>query len=155
MNIYEIDQAILDVVDPETGEVTDFGALDNLMMARETKIENVALWYKNLSAEAGAIREEEKSLAERRKSAENKAARLKQYLDDALIGQKFSTAKVAISFRKSTAVDIPDEEKFIKSGEYLVPQPPKIDRKAIADALKSGVVVNGASLTERNNIQVR
>ena len=155
MNIYEIEQAIMDLVDPETGEITDFDALDALSMARDEKIENVALWIKNLVAEAKAIREEEKSLAERRKAAENKAESLEKYLEQTLSGEKFSTAKVAISYRKSKAVEIADEATFIKAGAYLVPQDPKIDRKAISDALKTGAIVNGAELVERNNIQIK
>ena len=58
MNIYQIDQEILNLVDPETGEIMDWEAFDALQMAREAKIENVACWYKNLVAEAAAIRQE-------------------------------------------------------------------------------------------------
>lgn len=155
MNIYEIEQAILNLVDPETGEITDFEALDALSMARDEKIENVALWTKNLNAEAKAIREEEKALAERRRAAETKADSLQRYLDRTLAGERFTTTKVAISYRKSKAVEIADEEAFIKAGAYLVPQDPKIDRKAISDALKTGAIVNGAELVERNNIQIK
>ena len=155
MNIYEIEQAIMDLVDPETGEITDFDALDALSMARDEKIENVALWTKNLNAEAKAIREEEKALAERRGAAEAKADSLQRYLDRMLDGNKFSTPKVAISYRKSKAVEIADEEAFIKAGAYLVPQDPKIDKKAISEALKNGTVIAGAELVERNNIQIK
>lgn len=157
LSIYEIEQEIMALVDPETGEITDYDALDKLNMERETKIENIAMWIKNLTAEAKAIREEEKSLAERRKSNENKAESLEKYLDRALNGDKFSTAKVAISYRKSNAVEITDEESFIKTADvaYIVPQAPKIDRKAISDALKAGAVIEGATLIERNNIQIK
>ncbi len=157
MNIYEIEQAIMDLVDPETGEIADFEALDALSMARDEKIENVALWIKNLVAEAKAIQEEEKSLAERRKAAENKAESLEKYLEQTLSGEKFSTAKVAISYRKSTAVNIADEETFAKTAcpTYLVYQPAKIDRKAISKALKNGAIIEGAELVERNNIQIK
>ena len=157
MNIYEIEQAILNLVDPETGEITDFEALDNLTIARDEKIENVALWIKNLVAEAKAIREEEKSLAERRKAAENKAESLEKYLEQTLSGEKFSTAKVAISYRKSTAVNIADEETFAKTAcpTYLVYQPAEIDRKAISEALKNGAIIEGAELVERNNMQIK
>lgn len=155
MNIYEIEQAIMDLIDPETGEIADFEALDALSMARDEKIENVALWIKNLAAESKAIRDEEKSLAERRKAAETKADGLQRYLDRILDGNKFSTPRVAISYRKSKAVEIADEEAFIKAGAYLVPQDPKIDRKAISEALKAGAIVSGAELVERNNIQIK
>lgn len=155
MNIYEIEQAITDLVDPETGEIADFEALDALSMARDEKIENIALWIKNLAAESKAIREEEKSLAERRRAAETKADSLQRYLDRILDGNKFSTPKVAISYRKSKAVEIADEEAFVKAGAYLVPQDPKIDKKAISEALKNGTVIAGAELVERNNMQIK
>ncbi len=77
MTLYEIDKAITDLADPETGEITDFEALDNLQMARDQKIENIACYYKNLVSDAEAIKAEKEALAERQKVAENKAARLK------------------------------------------------------------------------------
>ena len=155
MNIYEIEQAILDLIDPETGEIKDFETLEALGISRSEKIENIALWIKNLNAEAKAIREEEKALADRRRVAENKAESLQRYLDRILDGNKFSTPRVAISYHKSKAVEIADEDAFIKSGIYLVPQDPKIDKKAISEALKSGAVIAGAEWVERNNIQIK
>ena len=96
MNLYEIDRQIQELiensVDPETGELTlDPAALDALQMEREAKIENLACYVKNLTADAKAIKAEEQALSERRKAAENKAERLKRYLSDALEGEKFST----------------------------------------------------------------
>ncbi len=69
MTLYEIDKAITDLADPETGEITDFEALDNLQMARDQKIENIACYYKNLVSDAEAIKAEEEALAERQKVA--------------------------------------------------------------------------------------
>ena len=46
------------LIDQETGELISVSqALDALRMEREAKLENVACWVKNLSAEADAIRE--------------------------------------------------------------------------------------------------
>ena len=87
MTLYEIDKAITDLADPETGEITDFEALDNLQMARDQKIENIACYYKNLVSDAEAIKAEKEALAERQKVAENKAARLKEYLLRATRGE--------------------------------------------------------------------
>ena len=102
MTLYEIDAALTALVDPDTGEIADIAAMEQLQMDRQTKIENIALWRKNLASEARAIREEEKALAERRKSAEAKIDRLDAYLDYALAGEKFSTPRVAISYRKNS-----------------------------------------------------
>ena len=56
MKLYEIENAILECIDTETGEVIDIERLNELQMERETKIENVACWIKDLKAEAEAIK---------------------------------------------------------------------------------------------------
>ncbi len=98
MTLYEIDKNIeqlANAVDPETGELlVDNDALDALMMERESKIENIACYVKNLAADVKALKDEETALAERRKATEKKAERLRDYLDYALKGQKFQTANV-------------------------------------------------------------
>ena len=157
MTIYEIDQALLSLIDPDTGEIGDYGMFCELQMAKESKIENLALLIKNSIAEADAIKAEKDNLADREKSLRNKIERLRNYLSEILQGEKFSSPKVAISYRKSTAVEIADEAEFISRGpkEHLIPQPPKIDRKAISESLKSGKEIPGASLVERDNIQIK
>ena len=58
MTIYEIDQAIMECVDLETGEIIDTEQLDKLQMERDAKLENVACWIKDLKAEAEALKAE-------------------------------------------------------------------------------------------------
>lgn len=161
MTIYEIDSRIAELVDPETGELLDYEAFASLQMEREAKIENMALWYKDLTAEAKAIREEEKALAERRRSAENKAERLKGYIDTALGGEPWQSARAAVSYRKSTAVEIEDEAALIEELEFngfdecLTYQAPKINKVELMKALKSGTAIKGAELVTRQNVQVK
>lgn len=50
MTLYEIDQAIMECVDLETGEIIDVEILSELQMERETKLESVALWIKKLES---------------------------------------------------------------------------------------------------------
>lgn len=152
MTIFDIDAAILSCVDTETGEVIDVEKMEALQMERGLKLENVALWVKELDAEAKAIREEEKTLAARRKVNENKIDRLKDYLTEALQGQKFSTPRVKISWRKSESVDIPDPEKIPASWYRAKYEIAKDDIKA---ALKAGETVPGATLVENTNIQIK
>ena len=161
MNLYEIDQQILALVDPETGEILDYEAFSDLKMAREEKIEGMALWHKNLTAEAAAIKAEESNLATRRKALEKKAESLKQYLSDLLSGTKFSTARVACSFRKSKSVEILDEAAFIQKMqetqhfEYLKFSPPTVNRTEITNAIKDGKEVPGAQLIEKNSLSIK
>lgn len=158
MKLYEIDQAIESLVDQETGEILDLNAFMDLQMAREEKVENIALWHKNMTAEADAIKVEIKNLAEREKAVRNKADGIKQRLADILQGEKFKTAKVSVSYRKSKAVKL--EESFIEwakaNADYLLKyKAPEPDKAAIRQALSDGVAIVGASIAERENIQVK
>ena len=56
MKLYEINEAILNCVDPETGEA-DVEKLDELIMMRDEKLENLALWVKDLKAELENLKE--------------------------------------------------------------------------------------------------
>lgn len=62
MNLYEIDSAILDCVDAETGEIFDMDKFEELSLTRDAKVENICLWIKNLKAEAEALKAEKRCL---------------------------------------------------------------------------------------------
>lgn len=161
MKLYEIDQAILALVDPETGEILDYEAFAELKLAREEKVEGMALWCKNLDAEAAAIKAEENALAERRKPLERKSANLKKYITEILAGDKFTTARVACTFRKSKSVEIQDEAEFIRTMqegqhfEYLKYSPPTVNKTEITNAIKAGKEVPGAQLVEKCNLSIK
>lgn len=160
MTLYEIDAAIMACVDAETGEIVDFDQLDKLTMAREEKLENIALYIKALEAEAAAIREEEKSLAARRKVKENKAVRLREYLATALGGQPFETARVALSFRSSQALKVTDPVALLdyledNYDDCLSYKAPTVRLDAVKLLIKRGVVVPGAEIETRNNLQMK
>ena len=151
MTIYEIDQAIMECVDLETGEIIDTEQLDKLQMERDTKLENVACWIKDLKAEAEALKNEKQALAERQRVAENKAESLKKWLAYALQGEKFKTPKCVISFRKSEAVEVTDEglNNLMKEhDELLTYKAPEPNKTAIKQALKDGLSVTGVQLVQ-------
>ena len=151
MTIYEIDQAIMECVDLETGEIIDTDKLNELELERESKIEGVACWIKDLKAEAEALKNEKQALAERQKVAENKAESLKKWLAYALQGEKFKTTKCAISFRKSEAVEVTDEglNNLMKEhDELLTYKAPEPNKTKIKQALKDGLSVEGVQLIQ-------
>lgn len=157
MNLYEIKQdfekAIEECVDMETGEIINPTRLDELNMVLTDKRENVALYIKNLSAEAKAIDEEAKNLTNRKRVLNNKVEGLKKYLADNLEGHKFETAKVVVSFRKSEQLEINSIEHI--PTEYLISQEPKIDKVALKKSIKQGVVINGVQIITKQNIQIK
>jgi hypothetical protein len=161
MRLYDIDQAIMECVDFETGEVFDPERLDALQMERTAKLENVALWVKNLMADAKAIREEEKALASRRQRMEKKVESLNQWLTNALQGEKLSTPKVAVSFRRSEGLDVIDNDSFClwamgnERDDLLKFTAPTIDAAAVKKAIKDGADIPYARIEERLNINIK
>lgn len=152
MTLYEIDQAILACVDPETGEIIA-EEFDALQMERDCKIENIAVWIKNLKSEAEALKKEKEALAERQKAKENKAKSLYDYLASVLNGERFETARCRLSFRSSEALEIDEDAKVPDT--YLRFKKPEIDRTALKNAVKQGEVIDGVSLVKRQNLQIK
>lgn len=153
MNLFEIENEIMNCWDQETGEILDSDRLDQLEMERDTKIENIALYIKNLTADAEALKAEKQSFAERQKAAENKVESLKKYLATYLAGQKFSTQRVAISFRKTSSVNVTDMTAIPK--EYLKFADPTVDKNAIKAAIKAGTSVAGAEIVEGKSMSIK
>lgn len=143
-----------DVIDSETGEVFNKKYLDNLRIAKNRKIENIACWIKNLQAEIEAYKKEEESFRLRRKQAENRIENLKWYLTEWIPGEKIKTPRVKISWRKSEVVNILDEN-LIPSGYKSQKITEVIDKKEIKRAIKSGMVVAGADIKVNENIQIK
>lgn len=152
-SLYEINEEILSCVDMETGEIIDMDKLQELQMKFDDKVEGVALWIKNLLSEAAAIKAEKDKLAERQKACENKAKNLKEYLSKFLDGQKFKTAKVSITYRKSDSVEVENVSMLPK--EFLKFAEPEVRKTELKKALKDGVEIAGATLVERQNIQIK
>lgn len=160
MNIFEFDRVIQDAIeraiDPETGEIISEDALaglEEIEMEREKKIENCVAYYKDCLARAKAIKEEAKALQDRAKSYENKAENLKNYLQSALNNEVFESSKCKISYRKSESVSI-DPDALIPS-EFIKIRDPEYDRVALKKALKAGEKIDGVTIVEKSNIQIK
>jgi hypothetical protein len=161
MKLYEINAALEALVDPDTGELMDYDAFEALNLAREEKIEGMALWYKDMVAEAKAIKEEADSLTARRKALENRADRLKSYLDYQLGGEKFQTARCSLTYRKTSSLQVEDGEKLAQWCEdnghedCVRYKEPEISKSAVAALIKSGVSVPYASIQEGRSLGVK
>lgn len=163
--LYQLDQALEAVisggfcVDEETGEILfSEENLEQLQQERREKLEAVALFVKNLDAEAAAIGAEIAALTGRKKAAEKKAERLREYLRVSMLTgadgsiDRLETPRVRVTFRKSEAVAcdisrLPKAYKIVKRTEQA-------DKSAIKKALKEGRKVRGAWLEKRDNVQI-
>lgn len=154
MNLYEIEDAIMNLVDEETGEIADYEALEALEMERDKKISNLGCLIKNLRAEEAAIKAEKMALGARQQAVGNHADRLEDYLSRYLNGTKYEDGRVKISYRKSESVEVDDgvldtlPARFIKVERSVMKTPLK-------DALKGGQVFEGCRLVTKQNIQIK
>lgn len=164
MKLYEIKDLYSLFYDKvEAGEIDEDAIADTLESIDgefEDKADNIACLIKNLLAEADAIKTEEKTLKERRESKERRAESLKNYLSIAMqqIGKsKVETARNAISFRKSTKLQITDETWFMdKYPKFIKTEIVRtIPKKEVTDAIKAGGTFVGAELVEKQNIQIK
>lgn len=163
MKLFDIDERLaacvkLDetrVVDTESGEIIDLEAIAALEMERDKKIENLGCWYKNLLADAEALKAQKNAFAEREKAAKAKAESLKGFLGRYLNGKKFETAKVAMSFRKSEAVEFDAKCIGDVPEEFLKFKDPELDKVAVKKAIKAGETVPGCELVARQNLQIK
>lgn len=158
MSIYEIDDSILSLVDMETGEIEDEKRFDELQMERRQKVENIGCFYKNLIAEAKAMKEEEANLAQRRKAVENKAERIKNLLVYALRGEKFESSKLRCSYRKSKCIEF--DALFVEwaqenADDLLTYSEPRPNKAAIKAALADGREIEHAEIVTNESLQVK
>jgi hypothetical protein len=160
--LYEINQDILDCVDLETGEILDTEKLDALQMEREAKLEGVALWVKDLKAEADAVKAEADKLNARKKALDNKIEGLKAWLLFALDGGKIKTARCNVYQTHSQRVSVEDEGKLVKflqtlndPEKFLRFKEPELRKDEIKKALKEGTIIPGASLEETESVVIK
>ena len=160
--LYEIDQEILACIDDESGEILDTERLDALQMEREAKLEGVALWVKDLNAEATAVKEEADKLTARKRALDNKITALKMWLLMALDGGKLKTPRCNVYQMHSQRVAVADEEKLIsflqtleEPERFLRFREPELRKDEIKKALKDGTIIPGAALEETESVVIK
>ena len=161
--LYEIDQEILDCVDAETGEILDTEKLDALQMEREKKLEGVALWVKDLKAEAEAVKAEADKLTARKKALDNKIDGIKAWLAGALAGEKLKTARCSVYQTHSTKLNVIDEQSTVnwiqthckEPEEFLRFTLPEIRKDAVKAELKAGKEIPGVALEETESVVIK
>ena len=164
MKLYEIDKALLDViesgysVDEETGEILfEPSDLEQLEAERNEKLEACAIYLKQLQADVAALEDEKKRLEARLKAKQRKADYMGQYVLTSLLWyaqSAFETPRVALSTRSSTRVDVYDADKLPESF-VRVKITKAADKTAIGKVLRKGDSVPGAELVTVTNLVVK
>lgn len=157
MNLYELSLSFQEVQNMDLNPEVMQDTLDSIEDAIENKAENIAKLIRNLESDVSAYKEEEDRLKTKRQATENKVKWLKTYLEDnmKLTGKtKFKSGMFNFSIQKNPAsVNITDEK--IIPVEFLIQQPPKVDKTSIKEILKRGIEVPGAELKQTEGLRIR
>lgn len=161
MTLYEIKDSYLEFLElVANGEIPEEAIADTkefLEVDFTDKVDNIASYIKNLTAEAFAIREEEKALAERRQAKEAKIDRLKDYLSinlQALGRDVVETSRNRVSFRKSTSLQYEPEALDKLDDSWFVTKR-EVKKKDLTEAIKAGQTFDGIYLQEKRNLQLK
>ena len=170
MKLYEVNQAIEALLakldpDPETGEVTATEdillELDSMQLERNRILEYLAKLVLNCRSEAASIKAEEKRLADRRHSLENRDQRLMQILDRECAGQKTDCGVATVNYRATTRVDILDGMKAINwlkrhkhTDCYRTPEP-EVSKAEVKKLLAAGEKIAGLALVQDKSCSLK
>lgn len=157
-NLTEAYQLLLDNI--SNGEEGMEGILETLEDAIDNKLESIAKVIKTLEGEVTVYKQEEKRLADRRRSIENNIKRLKAYAEESLesVGKdKVKGELFTIAMQKNPPSVVVHDESIIPEG-FFVPQPPTLNKRellAVISELKDGNVIKGAELVQKRSLRIR
>lgn len=131
--------------------------LDSIDEAIEDKADNIARLIRSIEADAAALKAEKDAFAKKQKAAENKIARLKEYLQDNMerTGKtKFKTSLFAFNLQNNPASLVIPEGEDIPYEWLVVKKEP--NKAVIKAALKDGVELPfKAELKQTQSLRIR
>jgi hypothetical protein len=148
-------QALAEAETPEE-EAAAHERLASVADSLETKLENIAKIRATLLAEAEAYKAEAARLTARRISRENAADRLKRYAESGMREAGLREVKgevFTLKIQKNNPSVLVTDEKAIPA-PFWIEQEPKLDKRSLLDALKSGEVP-GAEIQRTESIRIR
>lgn len=131
--------------------------IESLDKAISVKAAGIAIYLERLDSMTAALDETIKKLQDRKKAFQNRKERLKAYTLEAMKQhgiEKIECPECTISIQKTPPSAEVYEPKMIPV-EYWKHPEPVLDKKALLDDLKEGVVVQGARLKQTEGLRIR
>lgn len=163
MNIFEINteinKALEDNVDPETGEIKKDGieSVLALEMLKTDKLKAIGYVYKNCDNNIDLINKEMARLKELKIKEQNKQESIKNLLDAVMKSEGITSLGVGtlkVGYRKTPPKVVIDDQNKIP-GQYLkLIQTVKVDKVKLKEDLKNGKV-EGAHLETSKKVYVK
>ena len=156
MTLHEIDKAIIECIDEETGEV-DVERLTELQLERDAKVKSVAEWVIELQGDIVKLKYEEDRIAAIKKQTSNRIDALKKWLCYALGNESYKGDTFKVNVRRNESVELdPDLDHDELPDEFVVTTiDEKADKNKIKKAIKEGVVIPGVKIVESYSASVK
>ncbi len=130
------------------------GILDRLL---PEKVEGYCRIIRNLEATEDALKAEADRLTVRKRALANRAAGLKERLRLALVAVdrvKLDAGTFTVG-RQASSPSVAIAEGVALPEEFLTPQEPTVNKRALLDALKAGRKVDGCEITQGEHLRIR
>lgn len=127
--------------------------LDESELQLDEKLEGLLNVLDNKKAYSEAIRAEKSKLDSKLKTNERAIENLKFFISHIVgVGNKRTVGARKISWRKSESLEVFDESKVPNT---FIRLEPKVNKNDLKDFIKSGGEVEGVTIKEKNNIQIK
>ncbi len=151
-HIFNIDQRLQELVNEETGEVSDISEMESLQMERDEKIKGLALMEKEIELRMLNIDQVIEELKEKKEKLSCSAEKIIQFLTIVLDGKNFEAPEVTCKFTSSTRTEIECLDNL--PSEYIRFKP-EANKTAIREALIKGKMIKGARLVRYINLKIK
>lgn len=157
--LYELSERYQNIL--EVAEMLDPEQLEEALKGIDDEIENKADGYakviQELNGKVDVLKKEEKRLADRRKSIENNAKRIKESLQEQMLlldKRKFKTDLFSFGIQKNApSLDVIDYQYIPK--EFYEEQQPKLNKRELLKAMKNGDVIKGVEVKQTESLRIR
>lgn len=157
--IRQLETAMEDWAAEHDGDITDFPYLDHLSgmaVERSRKLLSLACWLKERRAETKAAKEVAKAATDRAKAMEKRDDGLEDFIQRNLeLGEKMKDDRAEITWRKSSAVQVDIEAENLPEPYRVTKTEYSADKKALKEAIESGLEVDGVKIVNRLNLQIK
>lgn len=158
MTLYEMSAAARELYELlDAGEIDEQTVLDTMeSIGANEKLESYVYIQKQLEAEAAAFDAEIKRMTERKKSIERQVDRMKAAQVEFMTAtgqRKAAAGTFTLTLRENKSVKVLDETAIPET--FWKPQPAKLDKAGIKDALKAGESVPGCEMETSFSVSAR
>lgn len=160
--LYEMTAEIAELYDALQNSELDDETIDEVInthlegIGATEKVEGCCQVIKQLTNDAAMFEAEEKRCKERKTATKNRIERIKKALllfMQSSGNSKFKAGTFSVSIGTSQSVTVFDEKAI--PVDYLIPQPPKVNKTEIGKALKAGVEIPGCELATNEGVRIR